>query len=114
MTNEKKLTRTRPPLAHPPVQPPQLGTLVDRDDAVDLAVRVRVVLALEVLLAAYGGHVDGCDGAEARGLGRRGHARAAVSGPVDGDVGHPPFLQAGLDQAREGVVVRGAWAVGFV
>lgn len=110
----RKLTRTRPPLTHPPVQPPQLRALVDRHDAVDLAVRVRVVLALEVLLAADGGHVDGRHGAEARGLCRRGHARAAVAGAVDGDVGDPPFLQAGLDQAREGVVVRGAWAVGLV
>lgn len=75
---------------------------------------MRVVLALEVLLAADGGHVDGRHGAEARGLGRRGHAGAAVAGAVDGDVGDPPFLQAGLDQAGEGVVVRGAWAVGFV
>lgn len=75
---------------------------------------MRVVLALEVLLAVHGGHVDGRHGAETCGLCRRGDARAAVAGPVDGDVGDPALVQPGLDQAGEGVVVRGAWAVGLV
>lgn len=73
-----------------------------------------MVLALEVLLAVHGGHVDGGHGAEARRLGRRRDARAAVAGPVDGDVGDPAIVQPGLDETGECVVVRGAWAVGFV
>jgi len=108
------LTRARPPLAHPPVQTSQLRALVDWDDAVDLAIWVRVVLALEVLLAVHGGHIDSCHRAEACRLGRRGDAGAAVAGPVDGDVGDPALVQPGLDEAGECVVVRGAWAVGFV
>lgn len=75
---------------------------------------MRMVLALEVLLAVHRGHVHGRHGAEARGLRRRRDARAAVARPVDGDVGDPAFFQTGLDKVGEGVVVRGAWAVGLV
>lgn len=103
--------RAGPPLALPAVQAHELRVLVDRNDAVDLAVRVRVVLALEVVFAVHGGHVHGGDGAEARGLGGRGDARAAVAGAVYGHVGDPAFVEAGFDEAGEGLVVWGAGTV---
>lgn len=103
--------RARPPGPLPAVQAPELGAVVDGHDAVDLAVRVGVVLALEVVLAVDGRHVHGGHGAVARGLGRRRHARAAVARAVDGDVGDPALVEAEPDEAREGVVVLGSRAV---
>lgn len=103
--------RARPPGAAPPVQAHELGALVDGHDAVDLAVRVRVVLALEVGLAVERRHVHGRHGAVARRLGRRRHARAPVAGPVDGHVGDPALVEAEPDEPGEGLVVGGSRTV---
>lgn len=103
--------RARPPSTLPAIQPHQLGALVDRDHAVDLPVRVRVVLALEVVLAVDGGHVHGRHRTESRGLCGRGDARAPVARAVNGNVGNPAFVQAELDEPGQGVVVGCAWAV---
>lgn len=101
----------RPPLALPAVQAHQLGTLIDRNDAVDLPVRVCVILALEVVLAVDRAHVDGGHGAEFGGFGGRRDARAAVALAVDGNVSDPAFGEAELDEVGQVVVVWGAGAV---
>lgn len=68
--------RTRPARALPSLQAQQLRLLVDLYDAVDLAVRVRVVLAGEL---GDRGHVDAGDGEEMReGGGERDFAAAVV------------------------------------
>lgn len=104
--------RARPTGPPPAVEAHELGALVDGHDAVDLAVRVRVVLAPElVALAAGRRHVHGRHGAVARGLGRRRHARPPVAGPVDRHAGDPALLEAEPDEPREGVVVRRPRAV---
>lgn len=88
----------RPPLPLPTIQPHQFRALVDRDHAVDLPVRVCVVLALEVVLTVDGGHIHGGHGAETRGLCGRRNARAPVALAVYGDVGDPTFVKPELDK----------------
>lgn len=49
--------RARPPFALPAMQAPQLRALIDGNHAIDLPIRMRVVLPLEVFLAVDSGHV---------------------------------------------------------
>lgn len=71
--------RRRPSSSPPSVHALQLGRLVDLDDAVDLAVGVRVVLAREDVLAL---HVHGGDAEEARLRTRHRYLAAPVHAPV--------------------------------
>lgn len=101
----------RPPFTLPAIKSHQFRALVNWNHAVDLPIRVRVVLALEVVLAVDRGHVHGGHGAEARGFCGRGDARAPIAMAIYGDIGDPAFLETELDEMGQGVVVRGPGAV---
>ena len=93
--------RTRPPRAQPTLHTFQLGRFINLHDAVNLAVRVRVVLSRVHVLAV---HVHGGDAEKAiLGAGERDLA-AAVSVAVELGFGNPAFLKA-LDNVLAKVLV---------
>lgn len=103
-------SRTRPAGALPALHALQLRLArpVEQDHAVDLAVRMGVVLAAVLLLAL---HVHGRDGDEVALGRRRRDATPSVLGPVQLRLRHPAVLQALQDRGPEGLVVRCAWPV---
>lgn len=89
--------RACPSRTLPSVQTHELGALVDRDHAVDLAIRMRMVLPLEVVLAVQRAHIYSRHRAIPRGFRRTRYSAPAVPRPGDVDVGNPAFFQAELD-----------------
>lgn len=100
--------RARPPGALPALHALQLCRLIELHDAVDLAVRVRVVLTRVNVLAL---HVDGHDAEEAGFGAGEGDYAAAVSVAVELGFGDPAFLEALEDVPAEVLVVGAAGTV---
>lgn len=94
----------------------QLGPLVSRYDAVDLAVRVYVMLSgiFLIRIRRLALHVDGRHGKESGLKARQGELATAVSGSVELNLAGPVVLQTLLGQSAEVFVVLVAWAVGGV
>lgn len=102
---------TRPPGPLPPLHALQLRRLINLHDAVDLAVRMRMVLAREDVFTV---HVHGCDAEEAGFSTWQGDFPAAVFFAVESGFGDPAFMEALEDVGAEVLVVGGAGAVGGV
>lgn len=100
----------RPSRALPPLHAHELRRRVHLHDAVDLAVRVRVVLAPD-LLGVRAVHEDGGDAEEPRCLRRQRDLAPAVLAPVDLGLRYPALLNSLLDIGAEVVVVGVAGAV---
>ena len=96
--------RTRPPGSLPPLHTLQLRSLVNLYDAVDLAVRMRVVLARINVLAI---HVDGRDAEEAVFRTGKGDLAAPVAIAIELGFGDPAFLEP-LEDVFAKVLVEGA------
>lgn len=96
--------RARPPGALPALHALELRRPIDLHDAVDLAVRVRVVLTRVDVLTV---HVRGHDAEEAGVGAGEGDFAAAVSVAVELGFGDPTFPQA-LEDASAEVLVLGA------
>lgn len=104
----------RPAGSLPAAHAAELRAIGNRDDAIDLAVRMQVVLAAQdTVSVAARVHVDGGDAAEARRRRRRADARAAVVRPLHLVGGDPALVvgEAGADQPGKVVVKRAAGAV---
>ena len=100
--------RARPPGALPALHALQLRRLIELHDAVDLAVRVRVVLTRVHVLAV---HVHGHDAEEAGVGAGEGKFAAAVSVAVELGFCDPAFLEALEDVFAEVLVVGAAGPV---
>ena len=96
--------RTRPPGSLPSLHTLQLRRLIDLYDAVDLAVRMRVMLARINLLAV---HVDGRDAEEAVFRTGKGDLAAPVAVAIELGFGDPAFLKP-LEDVFAKVLVEGA------
>lgn len=100
--------RARPPGAPPAPHALQLRRLIEPHDAVDLAVRVCMVLTRVDVLAV---HVGGHDAEEAGVGARDGDLAAAVAVAVELGFGDPAFLEALEDVFAEVLVVGAAGTV---
>ena len=100
--------RTRPASSLPALHTLQLRRLIDLYDAVDLAIRMRVMLARINVLAV---HVDGCDAEEAILRTREGDLAAPVAIAIELGFGDPAFLEPLEDVFAKVLVVGTIWAI---
>ena len=96
--------RTRPPSSLPPLHTLQLCRFINLYDAVDFAVRMRVVLARIDVLAI---HVDGRDAEEAVFRTGKGDLAPPVAVAIELGFGDPAFLEP-LENIFAKVLVVGA------